>query len=171
MNFLSCHTRVLKFAIRENIASSRSQYKKILASRGNWEWLYCDLSWGIQWNIVCALGKSLGLCPRDFPWAQATFHHIPLLLSQYSFSFELPTVQCDKLLQPFFLSPCQLAGWPFVTMRQCLKQGKQWFGCPPTNVLQCGSVNSIILMSRVEGRNLESWTSGLNCGTCKLWQT
>ena len=46
--------------IRENIASSRSQYEKIFASRGNWEWLYCDSSRGIGWNIAWALGKSLG---------------------------------------------------------------------------------------------------------------
>ena len=47
--------------IRENIASLRSQYEKILASRGNWEWLCCDSSRGIRWNIAWALGKFLGL--------------------------------------------------------------------------------------------------------------
>ena len=30
--------------------------------------------------------KSLGLRPRDFPWAQAIFHRLPLLSSQYSYS-------------------------------------------------------------------------------------
>ena len=64
----------------------RPQYEKILASRGDWEWLYCDSSRGIRWNIAWALGKSLGLRPRDFPRAQAIFHCIPLLSSQYSYS-------------------------------------------------------------------------------------
>ena len=63
----------------------RPQYEKILASRGDWEWLYCDSSRGIRWNIAWALGKSLGLRPRDFPRAQAIFHRIPLLSSQYSY--------------------------------------------------------------------------------------
>ena len=67
----------------------RPQYEKILASRGDWEWLYCDSSRGIRWNIAWALGKSLGLRPRDFPRAQAIFHRIPLLSSQYSHS-QLP---------------------------------------------------------------------------------
>ena len=40
---------------------------------------------GIQWNIVWGLGKSHGLCPRDFPWAQTIIHWISLLLSQYRF--------------------------------------------------------------------------------------
>ena len=62
----------------------RPQYEKILASRGDWEWLYCDSSRGIRWNIAWALRKSLGLRPRDFPRAQAIFHRIPLLSSQYS---------------------------------------------------------------------------------------
>ena len=64
----------------------RPQYEKILASRGDWEWLYCDSSRGIRWNIAWALGKSLGLRPRDFPRAQAIFHRIPRLESQYSHS-------------------------------------------------------------------------------------
>ena len=51
----------LELTIRENIHSSQSQYKKIFTSRGNWEWLYCDSSRGIQWNIAWALGISLGL--------------------------------------------------------------------------------------------------------------
>ena len=64
----------------------RPQYEKILASRGDWEWLYCDSSRGIRWNIAWALGKSLGLRPRDFPRAQAIFHRMPLLSSQYSYN-------------------------------------------------------------------------------------
>ena len=67
----------------------RPQYEKILASRGDWEWLYCDSSRGIRWNIAWALGKSLGLRPRDFPRAQAIFHRIPLLSSQYSYNIAL----------------------------------------------------------------------------------
>ena len=39
-----------------------------------------------RWNIAWALGKSLGLRPRDFPRAQAIFHRIPRLESQYSHS-------------------------------------------------------------------------------------
>ena len=66
----------------------RPQYEKILASRGDWEWLYCDSSRGIRWNIAWALGKSLGLRPRDFPRAQAIFHRIPLLSSQYSYKMQ-----------------------------------------------------------------------------------
>ena len=50
-----------------------------------WECLYCDSSRDIRWNIASALGKSLGLCPRDFPWAQAIFHSISLLFSQYRY--------------------------------------------------------------------------------------
>ena len=52
----------------------------------NWECLYCDSSRDIRWNIAWALGKSLGLCPWDFPWAQDIFHCISLLSSQYRFS-------------------------------------------------------------------------------------
>ena len=52
----------------------------------NWECLYCDSSRNTRWNIAWALGKSLGLCPRDFPQAQAIFHRKSLLLSQYRFS-------------------------------------------------------------------------------------
>ena len=44
--------------MQENIASSRSQYEKLLARIGNWEWLYCDWSRGIQWNIAWALLSS-----------------------------------------------------------------------------------------------------------------
>ena len=36
----------------------RPQYEKILASRGDWEWLYCDSSRGIRWNIAWALLSS-----------------------------------------------------------------------------------------------------------------
>ena len=42
----------------------------------NWECLYSDLSWDIRWNIAWDLVKSLGLCPWDFPRAQAIFHRI-----------------------------------------------------------------------------------------------
>jgi len=78
--------------IRENIGpplERRPEYEKIFTSRGNWEWLYCDESRGIRWNIAWALGKSLGLRPRDFPLAQAIFHCIPLLSSQYSYKISL----------------------------------------------------------------------------------
>ena len=51
----------------------------------HWECLYCDLSREIQWNIAWALWKSPGLRPQDFPWAQAIFHCISLLLSQYRY--------------------------------------------------------------------------------------
>ena len=47
----------------------------------NWECLYYDSNWDIQWNLAGALGKSLELRPRDFPRAQAIFHRISLLLS------------------------------------------------------------------------------------------
>ena len=39
-------------------------------------------------SYAWALGKSLGLRPRDFPRAQAIFQRIPLLLSQYSSNLE-----------------------------------------------------------------------------------
>ena len=76
--------------IQENIASSRSQYKKMLASRGNWEWLNCDSSRGIRWNIVWALGKSRA----PPPWFSSgpgniSSHTPPLVTLQLQYS--LPT--------------------------------------------------------------------------------
>ena len=62
----------------------------------------CDSSWDIRWNIAWALGKSIGLCPRDFLRAQAIYHCISLLSSQYRFSTEqciavkYTTVQYNK---------------------------------------------------------------------------
>ena len=47
----------------------------------NWECLYYDWSRDIRLNIAWALRKSLGLRPRDFPWAQAIFHRISVLSS------------------------------------------------------------------------------------------
>ena len=75
----------------------RPQYEKILASRGDWEWLYCDSSRGIRWNIAWALGKSLGLRPRDFPRAQAIFHRIPLPSSQYSYKIGIGVIKREAL--------------------------------------------------------------------------
>ena len=82
----------------------RPQYEKILASRGDWEWLYCDSSRGIRWNIAWALGKSLGLRPRDFPRAQAIFHRIPLLSSQYSYILNYLTMEYWKIAVAIFPS-------------------------------------------------------------------
>ena len=40
----------------------------------NWECLYNDSSRDLLWNIAWALGKSLGLRHRDFPWAHNCFN-------------------------------------------------------------------------------------------------
>ena len=60
-----------------------------------WECLYCDSSRDLLWTIAWALGKSLGLRPRDFPWAPAIFHIISLLSSQYRYiTVQYSAVQC-----------------------------------------------------------------------------
>ena len=48
--------------------------------------MYCNKRRGIRWNIAWDQGKSRGRSPRDFPRAQAIFHRIPRLESQYSHS-------------------------------------------------------------------------------------
>ena len=37
------------------------EYEKIFKSRGNWEWLYCESSRNLRWNIAWALGTSFVL--------------------------------------------------------------------------------------------------------------
>ena len=106
----------------------RPQYEKILASRGDWEWLYCDSSRGIRWNIAWALGKSLGLRPRDFPRAQAIFHRIPLLSSQYSYSLKwsdpLDLTFCQSFLLEWILMD-QIAAWQV----QLIFSQEKWVSC------------------------------------------
>ena len=58
-----------------------------------WECLYFDSSRDILWNIACALGKYLGLRPWDFPRAQAIFHSISLLSSQYRYSISFLKIE------------------------------------------------------------------------------
>jgi len=80
--------------IQENIASSRSQYKKMLASRGNWEWLNCDSSRGIRWNIVWALGKSRAPPPWFSSGPGSISSHTPPLVTlqlQYSLPTQIST--------------------------------------------------------------------------------
>ena len=49
-------------------------------------YLYCDERRDIQWNIAWDRGKSQVQSPRDFPRAQAIFHHISWLKSKYRHS-------------------------------------------------------------------------------------
>ena len=49
-------------------------------------YLYCDEGRDIWWNIVWARGKSRGQSPKDCPRAQAIFHCISWLESQYRHS-------------------------------------------------------------------------------------
>ena len=53
----------------------------------NWKYLYCYSSLDVRLNIALALGKSFGICPWDFPRAQAIFHCISILNTpQYRYS-------------------------------------------------------------------------------------
>ena len=84
----------------------------------NWECLYCDSSQEIRWNIAWALRKSLGLWIQDFPWAQAIFHCISLLLSQYRYSIK-QTIKSDKLR---FILPCKSDCQPIFGIAQLVRQ-------------------------------------------------
>ena len=109
----------------------RPQYEKILASRGDWEWLYCDSSRGIRWNIAWALGKSLGLRPRDFPRAQAIFHRIPLLSSQYSYSITKPAALLTS-------------GWAVGVFCRLTMSSRHLPGPPPMRPLHCCTRRSLL---------------------------
>ena len=63
----------------------RPEYEKIYTRRHNWEWLHCDESQGIQWNIAWAFGTSLGL--------KRYFTYTPQLFSIQRQSKSLPLVQ------------------------------------------------------------------------------
>ena len=49
-------------------------------------YLYCDERMDLRWNIAWAWKKSQGLSPMDFLRAQAIFHCISRLESQYRYS-------------------------------------------------------------------------------------
>ena len=49
-------------------------------------YLYCDKRRDVLWNIAWARWKSRGRSLRDFPRAQAIFHSISRLESQYRHS-------------------------------------------------------------------------------------
>ena len=75
-------SRMLKGRLKRLSAFPVSQYWGGL-------YLYYDERRDIRWNIAWARGKSRGRSPRDFPRAQAIFHRISRLESQYRHS-QLP---------------------------------------------------------------------------------
>ena len=66
-----------------------------------WECLYYDSSRDIRWNISWALGKSLGLPPRDFTCAQAIFQYrIVIIQIQYPSVWVSVSVCCQEKMHP-----------------------------------------------------------------------
>ena len=61
---------------------------------------------------------SLGLRPRDFPRAQAIFHRIPLLSSQYSYKPKKNKfTQNSFIFRPFFQVELLVAKWIFIVKK------------------------------------------------------
>ena len=86
-----------------DITGNANSFIKILTSRGNWKWLYCDLSWDKRWTIASSNISSYTppLTTRQLQYP-VCITKSPLSHFQYSFPFYI--IQFSILIFQFSLS-------------------------------------------------------------------